>query len=138
MRLNPYLVFDGNCEEAFGFYASVLRAKIAQLNRFANTPGCEDMPASHRDKVMHVRLEAGGQVLMGSDNHPAFPYEGVKGCSIALAVDDVAEAERIFAELAQGGSVTMPMQETFWAKRFGMLTDRFGVPWMVNGAMQRQ
>ncbi|HEY1142294.1 MAG TPA: VOC family protein [Lysobacter sp.] len=137
MQLNAYLVFNGNCEEAFTFYAQCLRAEIAMLQRFGDTPGCEDLPASVRDKVMHVRLQAGDQVLMASDNHPDHPYEGIKGCSIALAVDREAEAERIFGELALGGTVTMPMQETFWAKRFGMLTDRFGVPWMINGAMQQ-
>lgn len=136
MRLNPYLVFDGNCEEAFRFYAKCLRAEIASLSRFGDTPGCEDLPASHRDKVMHVRLQHGDQVLMASDNHPAHPYDGVKGCSIALSVEEPAEAERIFGELSQGGTVVMPMQETFWAERFGMVNDRFGVPWMVNGAMR--
>jgi PhnB protein len=136
MRINPYLIFDGNCEEAFNFYARALRAKLAMLQRFGDTPGCEDMPAAHRDKVMHVRLQAGEQVLMGSDNHPDHPYDGIKGCSIALSVEAPEEAERIFGELAQGGAVVMPMQETFWARRFGMLTDRFGVPWMINGGLQ--
>lgn len=136
MQINAYLVFNGNCEEAFNFYARCLRAEIAMLQRFGDTPGCEGMPASQRDKVMHVRLQAGDQVLMASDNHPDHPYEGVKGCSIALSVDQAEEADRIFNELSQGGTVAMPMQETFWAKRFGMLTDRFGVPWMINGAMQ--
>ena len=85
---------------------------------------------------MHVRLQKGEAVLMASDNHPDHPYDGLKGCSVALSVDEVEEADRIFKELAKGGTVVMPMQETFWAKRFGMLTDRFGVPWMINGAMQ--
>ena len=137
MHINAYLVFNGNCEEAFKFYAQCLRAELAMLQRFGDTPGCEDLPASVRDKIMHVRLQAGDQVLMASDNHPDHPYEGIKGCSIALAVEREDEAERIFGELAHGGTVTMPMQETFWAKRFGMLTDRFGVPWMINGAMQQ-
>lgn len=135
MQINAYLVFNGNCEEAFRFYASCLRAELPVLQRFGDTPGCEGMPASQRDKIMHVRLQAGDQVLMASDNHPEHPYDGVKGCSIALSVDEAREAERIFDELSQGGSVIMPMQETFWAKRFGMLTDRFGVPWMINGAL---
>ena len=136
MQINPYLVFNGNCEEAFNFYARCLRGELVSVQRFGDTPGCENMPASHRDKIMHVRLQAGDQVLMASDNHPAHPYEGVKGCSIALSVDQAEEADRIFDELSQGGTVVMPMQETFWAKRFGMLNDRFGVPWMINGAMQ--
>ncbi|HJW47014.1 MAG TPA: VOC family protein [Lysobacter sp.] len=137
MQLNPYLTFNGNCEEAFNFYAKCLRGELALVQRFGDTPGCEGMPASHRDKIMHVRLQLGDQVLMASDNHPDHPFEGIKGCSIALSVDQADEADRIFNELAQGGVVAMPMQETFWAKRFGMVNDRFGVPWMINGAMQR-
>lgn len=136
MQINPYLVFNGNCEEAFRFYANCLRAELAVLQRFGDTPGCEGLPAAQRDKIMHVRLQAGDQVLMASDNHPDHPYDGIKGCSIALSVDQADEADRIFNELSQGGTVVMPMQETFWAKRFGMLTDRFGVPWMINGALQ--
>jgi PhnB protein len=136
MQINAYLIFNGNCEEAFTFYARCLRAELALLQRFGDTPGCEDMPTSQRDKIMHVRLQAGDQVLMASDNHPDHPYDGVKGCSIALSVDTANEADRIFDELSEGGIVVMPMQETFWAKRFGMLTDRFGVPWMINGALQ--
>ena len=136
MQINAYLIFNGNCEEAFRFYAESLHAELS-LQRFGETPGCEDMPASHKDKVMHVRLQKGDAVLMASDNHPDHPYEGLKGCSVAVSVDEVEEAERIFNALAQGGTVVMPMQETFWAKRFGMLTDRFGVPWMINGAMRQ-
>lgn len=136
MQINAYLVFNGNCEEAFNFYARCLRGEIVSLQRFGDTQGCEGMPAAHKDKIMHVRLHAGSQVLMASDNHPDHPYEGVKGCSIAVSVDKPEEAERIFTELSQGGTVIMPIQETFWAQRFGMLTDRFGVPWMVNGALQ--
>ena len=137
MQINAYLVFNGDCEDAFRFYADCLRAQLATLQRFGDTPGCEGMPASMKDKVMHVRLQAGDQVLMGSDNHPDHPYEGIKGCSIALSVDRAEEADRIFVELSQGGAVLMPMQETFWAQRFGMLADRFGVSWMVNGALRQ-
>lgn len=136
MQINAYLIFNGNCEEAFRFYAESLHAELS-LQRFGETPGCEDMPASHKDKVMHVRLQKGDAVLMASDNHPDHPYEGLKGCSVAVSVDEVEEADRIFNALAQGGTVVMPMQETFWARRFGMLTDRFGVPWMINGAMRQ-
>lgn len=136
MQINAYLIFNGNCEEAFRFYAASLHAELS-LQRFGDAPGCEGMPASHKDKVMHVRLQKGDAVLMASDNHPDHPYEGLKGCSVAVSVDEVEEAERIFNALAQGGTVVMPMQETFWAQRFGMLTDRFGVPWMINGAMQQ-
>lgn len=136
MKLNAYLTLDGTCEEAFRFYAQCLRGQLTALHRFGETPGCEQMPASHRDKVMHVRLEIGDQVLMGSDNPPGMPYEGVRNSSLALSVPQVEEAARIFSELAEGGAVIMPMQETFWARSFGMVNDRFGVPWLINGAPQ--
>jgi PhnB protein len=100
---------------------------------FGDTPACEHVPSDHRHKIMHARLEAGDQVLMGSDTTPPHPYEGVKGSSVAIQVKDPAEAERVFHALADGGTVTLPIQQTFWAVRFGMLVDRFGVPWMVNG-----
>ncbi|MEL1265773.1 VOC family protein [Pseudoxanthomonas putridarboris] len=132
MNVNPYLVFDGDCEAAFTFYAKATGGELGPLMRFGESPGCEDMPASHKDKIMHTYVTFGQTVLMGSDNHPDYPYEGVKGCSVALAVGSVAEAERVFAALSEGGQVTMPLDQTFWAVRFGMLVDRFGVPWMVN------
>ena len=130
MKLYTHLNFGGNCEEAFQAYAASLRAELS-LQRFGETPGCEDMPASQKDKVMHARLQKGNAVLMASDNHPDHPYEGVKGCSVALTLDEVEEADRIFNELAQGGTVIMPMQETFFATRFAQLRDRFGINWMI-------
>lgn len=81
---------------------------------------------------MHARLIVGNQVLMGGDSYPGQPYEGIKGCSVAVQVDTPEEAERVFGGLAENGTVTMPLQQTGWAIRFGMLTDQFGVPWMVN------
>ena len=132
MQLNPYLVFNGTCEAAFKFYAQALGAKIAMMMPFGDTPGCEGMPAASRNQIMHARLELGDQALMASDNHPDHPYDGVKGCSVSLNVDSVADAERIFNALATNGTVQMPLDQTFWAVRFGMLVDQFGVPWMVN------
>lgn len=132
MRWNPYLFFDGRCEAAFKFYEKCLGGKIVMMSRFGETPASEHVPKDHHDRIMHARLQVGDQTLMGTDETPGHPYEGVKGCSVALQVNDPAEAERIFAAFADGGSVTMPLQETFWAVRYGMVTDRFGVPWMVN------
>ena len=134
MKIDPYLIYDGQCEAAFQFYARVLRGEIMMMQRFADSPGCEDFPASHRNLIMHARLTIGDQVLMASDNNPAFPYEGIKGCSVSINVDSPEQAQEVFDGLADGGNVQMPLQETFWAQRFGMLTDRFGVPWMVNCA----
>ncbi|MFO0954537.1 MAG: VOC family protein [Isosphaeraceae bacterium] len=132
MRWNPYLTFDGRCEEAFRFYEKCLGGTITVLSRFGETPVGEHLPPDQRDRIMHARLVAGDQMLMGSDSHAGRPYEGIKGCSMALQVDSAEEAERVFHALSENGAVLMPLQQTFWAERFGMLTDRFGVPWLVN------
>ncbi|WPC04894.1 VOC family protein [Pseudomonas benzenivorans] len=134
MNINPYLTFDGDCEAAFGFYAQCLGGTLQALLRFGETPAGAEVPADCRDKVMHACLMWGDQALMGSDCHPTQPYEPIRGCWVTLHPDSVAEAERIFAALGEGGSVQMPLQQTFWAERFGMLVDRFGVPWMINCA----
>ena len=133
MRINPYLIFNGTTEAAFKFYERVLKGKIIAMMPFGETPACEHVPADFRDKIMHASLEVGNQRIMASDNNPAFPYDGIKGTSVALHFTEVAEAERVFNELSDGAqAVTMPMQETFWAVRFGMLTDKFGTPWIIN------
>lgn len=132
MKINAYLTFNGNCEEAMRFYASCLGGTLDPINTFGDTPACDHVPADHRDKIMHARLTVGDQVLMASDNMPDYPYDGVKGCSIALNVDSIAEAQRVFAALSEQGQVIMPLDKTFWAVSFGMLVDRFGVPWLVN------
>ncbi|MEP6632691.1 MAG: VOC family protein [Luteimonas sp.] len=132
MKTSAYMNFDGDCKTAFEFYAKLFGGKILMMSAFGDSPGCEGMPDDARDKIMHARLAIGDDLLMGSDCIPAFPYTGVQGASVALNVDEPADADRIFAALADGGKIEMPIQETFWAKRFGMTTDRFGVPWMVN------
>lgn len=132
MKITPYLSFDGCCAEAFGFYADLLGGKIGIMMTFKDAPEpmCADVPG-WADKVMHAELTIGDHVLMGSDPPPAWRRD-MQGISISLQIDDVAEAERAFGSLAEGGTVTMPLEETFWAKRFGMVTDRFGTPWMIN------
>jgi PhnB protein len=133
MQLNPYLIFNGTCEPAFKFYEQVLKGKIATMMRFGETPAAEHVPAEYANKIMHATLKIGEQVIMASDEHPMHPYEGIKGSGVALHCDNVAEGERVFNALSDGALVvTMPLQETFWAARFGMLTDKFGVPWMIN------
>lgn len=132
MQLSAYLIFADKAEAAFTFYAQCLGGKITQLSRFGEAPGAENMSAATRELVMHVRLELDGQVLMGSDCPPERPYDGIKGCFVSISLDDVAKAKRIFEELAEGGDVQMPFEPTFWAERFGMLVDRFGMSWMVN------
>ena len=110
----------------------VMVGELGPMMRFDGMEGCGDIPPEYGQKIMHTHVMFGQTVLMGSDNHPAQPYEGVKGCSVSLSVDSIKEAERIFAALSDGGQVTMPLAQTFWAVRFGMLVDRFGVPWMIN------
>ncbi len=132
MKLHSYLIFNGQAEAAFKFYEQCLRGKIAMLMRFGEAPGCENMPAETRDWLIHVRLEIGDQVLLASDCPPDRPYDGIKGCSVSIQVDTKAEGERLFNALKEGGTVQMPYEKTFWAARFGMLVDQFGVPWMIN------
>ena len=131
MQLNPYLVFNGQCEAAFKFYEKALGGKIEAIMTHGESPMSQQVPPEWRNKVMHARMVVDGQVLMGSDAPPDH-YEGTKGFSLAIGLKAPAHAERIFNELSQDGTVQMPLQQTFWAVRFGMLVDRFGIPWMVN------
>ncbi|MFZ0814773.1 MAG: VOC family protein [Candidatus Sulfotelmatobacter sp.] len=129
--MNPYLYFDGNCEAAFKFYEKVLGAKIDALMTHEGTPAAAQVPAEWRPKILHARLTIGEQVLMASDAPPG-RFAKQAGFSLNLGFTDAAEAERIFHALAENGTEIMPIAETFWAVRFGMLVDRFGIPWMVN------
>jgi PhnB protein len=131
MQLNPYLTFNGQCEAAFKFYERVLGGKIVAMIPHEGSPAAEHVPSEWRNKIMHARLAVGDKVLMGSDAPPGH-QEDMKGFSVSLGIDDPKDAERIFHALAENGTVRMPIQETFWAVRFGMLVDRFGTPWMIN------
>jgi PhnB protein len=131
MKINPYLSFKGDCEEAMKFYERVLGGKLEAMMRFESTPAAEHVPAEWRGKVMHSCLSVGDFMVMGSDSPPG-RQEPMKGMSVTLHVDKPAEAERIFTALCEKGKVGMPIGETFWAARFGMVTDRFGTPWMIN------
>jgi PhnB protein len=137
MQLNPYLSFKGDCEEAFAFYERVLGATRGPVFRWGGSPMEGDAPAGWADKVMHGSVTVAGQTIMGADL-PSEMYEAPQGFSLSLQIPVVAEAERVFAALAESGSVKMPLEKTFWAERYGMLVDRFGIPWQVNceGAAQ--
>ena len=130
MLLNPYLTFDGNCKEAFEFYEKTLGAKIAFSITYGETPDAAKMPEM-KDRIAHVRLIAEGSILMGGDAPPG-RYEKPQGMTVSIKVDTAADAERIFKALSEKGQVHFPMEETFWAVRFGITVDRFGIPWMVN------
>jgi len=133
MQVNPYLMFNGTCEAAFKFYEKVLRGKIEAMIPHKGSPAESHVPPEWKDKIMHARLVIGDEVLMGSDAPPDH-FEQPKGFSVAVNPTDPAEADRIFNALAENGTTTMPIQQTFWAERFGMCVDRFGIPWMVNCA----
>lgn len=132
MKLNTYLGFAGNCKEAFKFYEQVLRGKAAMVMTYGESPMADQASPEERDKIMHARLEFGDQVLMGSDAPSQMPFQQPQGFHISIGIDDPAEAERIYNALSEGGTVQMALQQTFWAVRFAMFSDRFGIPWMIN------
>jgi PhnB protein len=131
MQLNTYLLFDGNCEEAFHFYTKNLGGKVQSLMRFESSPAAADVPPDWQRKVLHARIRIGDVVLMASDAPPG-RYSVPKGFAVTLGTDTPEEAERLFKVLASGGQVGMPLEKTFFAERFGMVIDRFGTPWMVS------
>jgi PhnB protein len=131
MQLNPYLQFDGNCAEAFHFYEQCLGGTIVMMMKAGESPMATQVPPERQNDIIHARLTVGEKVLMGSDAM-AGSYTAPTGFHVTIGLDDPAAADRLFAALAEGGSVRMPIQETFWAHRFGMLVDRFGTPWMIN------
>ena len=133
MKVNPYLAFDGTCAQAFKFYETALGGKIAMMMTIGKSPMAAQATPETKDRIMHAALEAGGVTIMGADA-PAGMFSKPQGFSVSVNTDDEAEAERVFKNLSDGATVRMALQETFWAKRFGMLIDKFGIPWMVNCA----
>jgi PhnB protein len=131
MQMNPYLSFDGQCEAAFRLYEQCLGGQIGAIFRYGGSPMADQVPADWQDKVMHGSLTVGDQLLMGGDVAPD-GYEAPKGFSLSLQLKSTTEAERIFRELSEKGRVVMPLEKTFWAERFGMVVDRFGIPWLIN------
>lgn len=132
----PYLSFDGNCAQAMRFYEKILGGKITTMMSGAQSPMAAQIPKEFADRIMNAQLQLpGGSFLYAGDCPSHIPYEGTKGVSIVLNYDTVEEAEAVFNKLAQGGNVTMPFSPTFWAKKFGMLIDQFGIPWIVNGEL---
>ena len=131
MSVNPYIFFNGKCEEAFKYYARVTGGNIESMMPHGGTPAESHVPAEWKDKIMHARMTIGGGVLMASDAPPGH-YNKPQGFSVSLQVKTVADGERIFNALADGGKVNMPFQKTFWSPGFGMLVDRYDIPWMIN------
>jgi len=133
VRLTPYLNFNGECEAAFTLYEKCLGGKIEMSMTYAGSPMASHVPADWGKKILHVSMSIGDLRLQGADAPPD-QYQKPQGFSVALDLIDAAQASRIFRELSDGGTVQLPLQETFWAGSFGMLTDRFGTPWIINCA----
>jgi len=128
--VQPYLAFQGNCEEAINFYKDALGAELLFMQRFGESPMADMAPA---EKVMHCTLKIGDSHIMACDNmSPDHPTNVGNNISLAIGTNDVERAQQMFDRMSEGGTVTMPMQQTFWAERFGMLTDKFGINWMFN------
>ncbi|WCE02607.1 VOC family protein [Pseudoxanthomonas sp. JBR18] len=132
MHVIPYLFFNGNCREAMTFYARMLGGEVVAMSTYDQAPPEARMPGMPEGAVMHASLVAGDVRLMASDTCPPQDYAPPHGMTVALHADSVEEAERIYAALAEGAQIQMPMSATFWSKRFAMLTDRYGTPWMIN------
>jgi PhnB protein len=131
MKFVSYLFFDGRCQEAFEFYAKLFGGTIVQMAKHSDTPASEHVGPEWQDKIINAHLQVGEQELMGSDQPPQY-WKGQEGFSVSIHLDDEKEGKRIFDALADGGTVTLEYEPTFWAKRFAMLRDRFGIAWMIN------
>lgn len=145
MQFVPYLNFDGNAAEAMAFYAELFGGRILYQSTFGEMPpdaGMPPLPEAAKSRLMHAHLQVGAQSIMASDTMPAMPGQADEVCGggylkpqglwVAIQVENTAEGQRVFDGLARDGQVTMPFQATFWSAGFGMVTDRFGTPWMVN------
>ena len=130
MHVQPYLFFDGRCEEALEFYKGALGAEVMMLLRFKDNPEPQANPAGAEDMVMHTSFRIGETTVMASDGR-CLGQPSFQGFALSLTARDDAEAERLFGALADGGQVQMPLAKTFFSSRFGMVADRFGVPWMI-------
>lgn len=129
--MHPHLTFDGNCAEAFEFYAKLFDGKIEMMTTFADRSEKLEIPSEWGTKILHAELRFNNSLLMGSDAFPG-SYKPPQGLSLALLFNEISPTERVFNALAEGGEITMDLQKTFWAERFGVVTDRFGTPWQLN------
>src|SRR5579862_7284330 len=130
MKLIPYLNFDGNTEEVMNAYAKIFGGTVHDVSRFGDTN--PNMPDSHKNGIMHARLTFGNNMLMFSDGMPGKPITHGNGITLSIGLTDEAQANSIFDQLADGGTIMMPMAKQFWGAIFGMVTDKFGIHWMIN------
>lgn len=134
VRMNPYLVMDGNAKEAIAFYEKALEAKVIGIQTFGEMPADPNhpMPDGVKDRIMHALLKVGETDLMFSDTFPGMPYQTGNHVNIAIVTNDADKSKQIFDALAKGGQVNMPLQETFWSPAYGQVTDKFGVAWQIT------
>ena len=137
MELEPYLFFSGNCEEALNFYKDVFGGEVTSINRWKDAPADMGMPAEHGDRIMHANFKSPSVKFMGADSRPTTQY-GEGRISLSLGTDNLGEAQRVWDSLAKSGTVEMPFADTFWGAKFGMLTDKFGIDWMINCQPEKQ
>jgi PhnB protein len=131
LQIQPYLNFDGSCAAAFRFYEKALGGNIVMLQAIGESPMKDQLPPETHGRVMHVHLEVGGGAILGADAQPG-QYKAPASFSVSVQLADLDHARRVFTTLGEGGRETMAFQKTFWSPGFGMLVDRFGIPWMVN------
>ncbi len=131
MELEPYIMFDGNCEPALDFYKRVFGGEVTSLNRYAGSPMEGNIPSDWSAKIMHANFKSPSLAFMGADSTQESGASAGR-VKLSLSTRDLGEAERIFNALADGGNITMPLEDTFWGAKFGMVSDRFGIQWMVN------
>lgn len=137
--INPYLNFNGNCEQAFAFYKSVFGGEFLDFQRFKDVPAEAQLPAIEAEWIMHVSLPIGRDtILMGSDS-PSTIGKVIQGSNfhISIQTDHNEETDRLFNRLSEGGQITMPLEQSFWGARFGMFVDKFGIQWMINQAIEQ-
>ncbi|MBA9071953.1 PhnB protein [Flavobacterium gossypii] len=131
--INTYLNFNGNTEDAFNFYKAAFGGDFAVIMRFGDTPGCEEMPETDKNKIMHIALPIGGNMLMGTDV-PETMEQVKNGTSMSISINTDSEQQTrdLFAKLSEGGKIQMPLDDMFWGALYGMFTDKFGIQWMIN------
>lgn len=135
ITLNPYLTFNGNCREAMTFYKEALDGTL-EMQTFESAP--MEIPKEQKNRIMHATLKFGGAIIMASDSMPGQDVAVGSAVQLSISTADVKNGEQMFKNLAQGGRITMPFEKTFWGAMFGMLVDKFGLPWMVNCELKEQ
>jgi len=136
MQLITYVTYAGNCEEAINFYKEALGAEVIQMSRMGDSP--MKIAEILKDKIMHARLKIGENVLYMSDTFDPSSVKQGNNVSLSIQIDDTAELEKLFNKLSEGGTVKMPLEDTFWGARFGMFVDKFGIHWMLNCELKKE